>query len=810
MKSIYLVILGVLLIFSMTNTIAQELHLHLVKAVPTGHVQIHDDFWSPKLKIWREVTIDDCFTKFENDRGGAINNFDRVRDKKTGGHAGPAWYDGLIYEMITGAADYLQANPNDALKNRIDGYIVRIAAAQEVSPDGYLNTWTQLMEPDHRWGLNGGNDVNQHDIYNAGCLFEAGIHYYRATGKKDLLKIAVKMANLIGQEIGPAPKKNVVPGHAIIEETLVQLYQLFVEQPELKFSLGLPVNESSYLKLAEFFIEARGHYEGRKSFLAYDQDHLPVFEQPTIEGHAVRATLMANGVAAIAKANGRKDYSDTAVRLWENMTGRKLYITGGVGATANGEAFGPDYELPNNGYLETCAAIGVAFFSHQLNTAFADARYVDEMETVLYNGALGHISAMGTNYSYENPLLFHRGHSRWKWHECPCCPPMFLKLTGALPSYIYAQDDQSIYVNLFIGSTAAIRMGENDLVLKQSTRYPWDGKASIAVNTKKDVAVELCIRVPGWCQGKQSAESLYVVDGLPASGTFQLKINGRDCETVVSKGYAHINRTWKDGDTVEVLMDMPLRRVHAPRVPANKGLVALKRGPIVYAIEPVDKLNWIDGLYCPSDTQLSAEFNADLSGGVTVLNGELQHRTSSDQSETVKIQAIPYFSYLNRGPSEFRVWIPESQGTTPLPTLEKLATPSASHCNPSDSVFSMNDGVVHTNSSDHGKPRMSWWDHKGTTEWAQYEFPKEQLVNRVKIFWFADRAANGGCDLPEHWSLFYKRGADWVPVENVSGYSLNADQFNHVTFKPIKTSALRIEVKLKSGWSGGICQWEVE
>ncbi len=784
---------------------------HPLAPVPISRVVIDDAFWSPRLEVWRTVTINDCFTKFENDRGGAIHNFDRVRDGKRGGHAGPEWYDGLIYEMIRGAADFLAQRPDPALEKRLDGYIARIVAAQAREPDGYLNTWTQLVAPGKRWGLNGGNDVQQHDVYNAGCLIEAGVHFYRATGKTDLLAAAVRMANLMCETIGPPPRQNVVPGHALAEEALVRMYELFREQPALKARLRFPVDEVRYLRLAEFFIEARGHHAGRKDFGAYDQDHQPVFDQRTIEGHAVRATLMATGVAALAAANGRPEYQQAALRLWENMAGRKLYITGGVGATSEGEAFGPDYDLPNTGYLETCAAIGGGFFSQNMNRVFGDARFVDELETVLYNGALGHTSQAGNTYSYVNPLAFGRGQARWSWHDCPCCPPMFLKLIGALPGYIYAQDAGAVYVNLFIGCQARVAAGGRNVVLRQKTRYPWDGSVSIAVEPDGDRAFDLCVRVPGWCQGKASADALYQVEGLPEQGAFRLRVNGTEFQPVVRKGYARIHRTWKPGDLVDVIMEMPVRRVRAPGVPADKGLVALKRGPVVYAFEPVAARYAAGSLFLPPDAPLSSAYRADRLGGVVVVKSGLMTRQKGQPSaRPVALDAIPYFAYLNRGPSELRVWVPENEADAEQTTLAQLATVSASHCYAGDSLAALQDGIVPARSSDTGKPRMSWWDRKGTAEWVQYDFPAPTTLSRSRVYWFADRPARGGCDLPVSWRLLYRDGAAWTPLQNVSGYGVRADQFNETSFPPVTTSALRLKVQLRPGWSGGISEWEVE
>jgi len=790
------------LLLAATAANAQTIKPHPLTPVPIQQVTIDDPFWSPKIETWRTVTVNDCFTKFENDHGGAINNFDRVRDGKSGGHAGPAWYDGLIYEMIRASADFLASKPDPALEHRIDGYIDRIAAAQH--PDGYLNTWTDLMEPGKRWGLNGGNDVLQHDIYNAGCLIEAAAHYYRATGKVALLTVAVREADCMCDAIGPSPKHNVVPGHAMAEEALVSLYQLLHEKPELKNRLGVD-DERRYLGLSEFFIEQRGHFDGRTSFGEYDQDHMSVFEQPTIEGHAVRATLLGVGVSAAAAVNKRPEYYKAAVRLWDNMVDRKLYITGGVGATSAGEAFGPDYDLPNTGYLETCAAVGGAFYSRNLNLALGDARFVDEFETALFNAALGGVSEAGNTYAYVNPLSFDRGHARWSWHDCPCCPPMFLKLMSSLPGDIYAQDHNGVYVNLYISSRAAI--AGHHVTLRQTTQYPWQGHVRIDVTPAHTSTFDLCLRVPSWCMGENA---LYHSDTRVPDDAFTVKVNGVAVNNLeVTRGYARIRRSWKKGDVVDVNMDMPVRRVRAPKVPADRGLVAIQRGPVVYAIESTDHARFIDGVYLPANAPLTSEFHKNLLGGVEVIKAGLRVKSSDSAPSTpVDMEAIPYFAYLNRGPADLRVWIPETEAAAVAPSLAQTATPSASHCWQDDTLANLGDADTPTSSSDRSKPRLSWWDHKGTAEWVQYEFSQPVTIAKSRVFWFADRPVNGGCDLPQSWRLLYRDGTEWRAVPNPSAYDIAADRFNDVSFDPVTTTALRMEVQLKPEWSAGIVRWE--
>jgi DUF1680 family protein len=636
-------------------------------AVPIQSVTIQDSFWSPKRKIWQEVTMADCFTKFENDRGGALNNFDRVRDGKSDGHAGPPWYDGLIYEMIRGAADFLAAKRNPVLEARIDGYIARIVAAQDKDPNGYLNTWTQLEHPTQRWGLNSGNDGYQHEMYNVGGMCEAAVHYYRATGKSSLLKAAVKLANYTCDQVGPAPRHELVPNHAIVEEAFGDLYLFFREHPELKREMPVPVNEQRYLELAQYWVEARGHpRKDQPSYGAYNQDHKPIFEQTTIEGHAVRAALLCAGTAALAGINGREDYRQAAIRLWDNMSEKKMYVTGGIGATSAGEAFGKEYFLPNDGYLETCGAVGAGFFARNLNLLTGDARYVDVLERELYNGALAGISLGGNTYTYVNPLQAANGNSRWSWNGCPCCPPMFLKLMGAMPGYVYAQDKSGIYVNLFVGSSAQVQLAGQKVVLSQTNDYPWQGGVKITIESARKQEFALHIRAPGWCAGDSASDNLYQIPNRPASGGMHMTVNRKAVEKLdVVRGYATVRRSWKSGDIVQVSFDMPVLRVKAnDQVEAARGRVALMRGPVVYCFEGVDNGTGVQNLVIPPGTPFTPEFRSDLLGGVQVLHATAPgvFQTAVDQVVSVpfKVTAIPYYANANRGTCPMQVWMAES------------------------------------------------------------------------------------------------------------------------------------------------------
>jgi len=654
------------------------------------------------------------------------------------------------------------------------------------------------------------NDNAQHDVYNAGAMIEAAVHCWRATGKTRLLVTAMKLANHMCDVMGPPPKRNVVPGHSLGEEAMVKLYLVLKEHPELKEGLPFAVDETRYLKLVEFWIENRGNHEGRIDFGSYGQDHMPVLRQPTIEGHAVRATLLCTGLVAAAGVNHRDDYYQAARRLWDNMVQRRMHVTGGVGAVAGYEGFGPDYVLPNSAYLETCAAIGAGFFHHNMNLAFADARYADELERVLFNGALAGASLKGDTYSYENPLEAMKKRTRWAWHGCPCCPPMFLKIMAAMPGYVYATDRDGIYVNLFAGSRATVALAGSQVVFTQTTRYPWEGSVRIAVEPAKEAEFALYLRIPAWCDGAA------------------LKANGEKVARLeMARGYACIRRTWRKGDVVDLDMPMPVRRIKAhPSIQADVGRVALARGPIIYCLEEADNGRRVRHLAIPPDVRLAAKHRPDLLGGVTVIKGGavLRVRETTERPlylaadkrtdlRSAEFVAIPYYANTNRQPGAMLVWAPESPDLAepmPPPTIAGEATPSASHCNPTDDVAAMNDGVEPKDSADESVPRLTWWAHRGTKEWVQYDFDKPRTVSAVEVYWWDETRIKRHCRVPQAWRLLYRDAEAWKPVARASEFGTRPDQFNRVTFEPVGTTALRIEVQLQPEWSGGILEWRVE
>lgn len=538
--------------------------------VPLTNIKISDKFWAPKLNVLQNVSVNDVLDKFESD--GAVQNFDFVGDDKGGFHSGEPWYDGLIYETIRGISDLIAVNYDAEIDNRLDEIIKKVAKAQDAVGDGYINTYTLLDRPHQRWADNGGNLRWQHDVYNAGCLVEAGVHHYKATGKTSLLKVAVKFANHMSDLMGPPPKRNIVPAHALPEEALLKLYQLAIDEPALAEKLDDVFDADKYLALAKFWIDNRGNYEGRNSHKEYAQDHKPILEQDEAAGHAVRATLLYTGLSVLYLTTGEKQYLDTAKVLWENIEYKKSHISGGVGAVHFDEKFGENYDLPDDGYLETCAGVGMGFFSWNLFLATGEGKYIDTLENIIYNILLAGQSLNGRKYFYENPLVSDGGHNRWEWHSCPCCPPMYMKMLPEIPSYVYASDQEGVFVNLYIEGEGEIKNDDLEVMLKQETEYPWDGAVGIKVYPQQTSPFKIRLRIPKWNE------------------EFSVSVNGEQIKNVVEKdGYVVLDRNWESGDIIQINLEMPVMLMEAhPYVKTHTDRVAIKRGPILYCLESMD------------------------------------------------------------------------------------------------------------------------------------------------------------------------------------------------------------------------------
>ncbi len=778
-----------------------------VKPVPFTSVHFNDGFWAPRLEINRKVTIPFAFKKDEETK--RIYNFERaaaalrgetLQDKTPPGYP---FDDTDVYKVIEGASYALSVQPDPQLDAYLDDLIVKISAAQEA--DGYLYT-TRTIDPTHphqwagtkRWEL---EKVDSHELYNLGHLYEAAVAHYQATGKRTLLNIALKAANLLDQTFGPG-KQSIWPGHQITEMGLAKLYRV--------------TGDARYLNLAKFMLDARGPDGSRGSGRKYNQSQAKVTEQTEAVGHAVRATYMYSGMADVAALTGDLSYVNAIDKIWGDVAEKKLYITGGIGATGSGEAFGGPYELPNmSAYNETCAAVGNDFWNQRLFLLHADAKYIDVMERTLYNGLISGVSLDGMSFFYPNPLESAGQHKRSPWFGVACCPGNITRFLPSVPGYVYAQQGDSLYVNLFVGSTAEIKMDTGrKLKLVQETRYPWDGTVKMTVSPDRSSNLTINVRVPGWARNEPVPSSLYrFVDTVEEPVV--LKVNGKPAPLNVNKGYASVNRRWKQGDVIELVLPMPVRRILANElVQADRGRVALQRGPIVYAVEwPDNPGGRVRNLVLPDDAKLVAEFRPDLLNGVEIVKARVISLAYDEQGSINKREqdftAIPYYAWANRGVGEMLVWIPKDEShARPLP-WPTVASTSKVATSGGQNPRAINDQAEPQSSRDASNSFFHWWPKKGTTEWVELSFQNPSSVSETEVYWFDD-TGTGQCRVPKAWRVLYKDGEEWKPVETSGSYGVDKDRYNKVMFKPVKTSALRLEVTLQPEWSTGIQEWKVK
>ena len=614
--------------------------------IPFTQVTIADQFWWPRIETNRAVTIPYDFQKCEETN--RIRNFEIAAGQVEGEHEGIYFNDSDVFKVVEGAAYALEVHPDPELERYIDGIIEKIEAAQE--EDGYLYT-IRTINPEkvheHSGPSRWSNLAQGHELYNMGHLYEAAVAYYQATGKRKLLDVSLKNADLIDSVFGPA-KIHDVPGHQEIEIGLVKLYRTTGEQ--------------RYLNLAKFFLDQRGHPEGRVLYKAFEQpgymqDHLPVVEQDEAVGHAVRAGYMYSGMADVAALTGDEDYVRAIKRIWDNVVSKKLYLTGGIGALHRGEAFGAAYELPNaTAYNETCAAIANVMWNHRLFLLTGESKYIDVLERTLYNGFLAGIALSGNEFFYPNPLeadgeyAFNKGEtSRSPWFDCSCCPTNVVRLLPSLPGYMYAVRDDSVYVNLFSSSHVTIAVKDVKVSITQQTDYPWQGAVRIIVQPEEALEFTMNIRIPGWAQNSPVPSDLYrYINHTQQSAIFA--VNGETVEWTIESGYAHIKRVWQSADIIDLQLPMPVRRVIAhEHVEDDAGKVAIERGPIVYCAEWVDNGGRVSDMVLPDDLPLEAEHHQGLFDGVTIIHGTIAGR---------EITLIPYYAWAHRGAGEMAVWLP--------------------------------------------------------------------------------------------------------------------------------------------------------
>jgi DUF1680 family protein len=629
-----------------------------IRPVPFTAVAIDDAFWSPRLETNRRVTVRHDFDKCETTH--------RIQNFAVAGKLQPGQFEGLfgfndsdVYKVIEGASYSLRLRPDPELDTYLDGVIAKIAAAQE--EDGYLYTAgtipTLAQTPiccvsRPRWS----DIASGHELYDLGHMYEAACAHYQATGKRTFLDVAVKSADLLTRVFRPGGRLD-PPGHQEVEIGLVRLYRA--------------TGDRRYLDQARFFLEQRGNAAGHKLYGAYNQDHMPVLEQREAVGHAVRAGYMYSATADVGALTGNEAYARALGSLWNDVVSRKLYLTGGLGAHRENEGYGEPYELPNRtAYAETCAAIAGAMWNHRMFLLHADAKYLDVLERILYNGFLSGVSLDGVRFFYPNPLAadgaqsFNQGQKgRSEWFDCSCCPTNVVRFLPSIAGHVYAERDRDVYVNLFIAGRAELTTEGVKLGVRQETRYPWEGKVTIRVDPARPVALAVHVRIPGWAQGRPVPSDLYRYAEAGVA-PFSLTVNGQPVKPEIVKGFAVLQRTWKAGDAIELDLPMPVRRVLAhDKVEADAGRVALERGPVVYCAEAVDNGGRVFNLVLPDDARLEARHRPELLGGVTVVTGRALalHATDDGRSVATREQdflAVPYYAWAHRGEGEMAVWLP--------------------------------------------------------------------------------------------------------------------------------------------------------
>ncbi len=634
-----------------------------LQPVSFRQVRIADGFWTPRLDVNRTVTLPHQYRMCQET--GRLDAF-RLEWKPGMPNPPHIFWDSDVGKWLEAVGYSLATHPDPALEARADEVIEWIAGAQQ--PDGYLNTHFTAVEPDKRWT----NLDNLHELYCAGHLMEGAVAYAEATGKRRFLEVMCRYADHIDATFGRARgKKRGYCGHPEIELALVRLHH----------ATGNP----RYLKLAQYFIDERGrrpYYFDQEAVArgepartdgatryAYCQAHVPLREQSEVVGHAVRAFYIYSGMADVAARTGDADLLAACRRLWDDVTLRKLYLTGGIGPAARNEGFTQPYDLPNEtAYAETCAAIALVFFAHRMLQIESDARYADVMERALYNGVLSGVSLDGTSYFYANPLasagpppdavnarMAGGGHTtgRVEWFGCACCPPNLARLLASLGQYVYSTTARAVYVHLYAGGEASMEVAGTTVGLTQATDYPWNGDVRITLSPARPAAFGLLLRIPGWC-------SRHVI-----------RVNGRPVTAPISKGYARLRRTWQAGDTVTLALAMPVERVAAhPRVREDTGKVALQRGPLVYCLEACDNPQ-VGALLLPRSAKLTARRDPRLLGGIAVIEGRalaadtrgwagrLYAPAARLKSRAVRFRAVPYFAWANRRPGAMTVWLPQ-------------------------------------------------------------------------------------------------------------------------------------------------------
>lgn len=788
----FLVVLTILFTACSDTPEAQE-NAYPIEPVPFTSVHLTDQFWAPRLETNHAVTIPIAMEQSE--KTGRIRNFEIAGGSLEGEFCSTYPFDDSdVFKIIEAAGYSLESNPDPKMEAMIDSLIHKIGLAQE--EDGYLYTFRTIMgDNSHPWIGTRWEKVNDlsHELYNLGHMYEGAAAYYKATGKRELLDISLRSADMLDDTFGWGKIED-YPGHQEIELGLVKLFEV--------------TGEKKYLDLAKFFLDVRGP-DGHE----YNQAHKRVTDQTEGVGHSVRATYMYAAMADIAALYQDESYIQAIRAIWEDIVHKKTYVTGGIGASGGNEGFGEPYHLPNmSAYCETCASVGTIIWNYRMFLYDGESKYMNVLERSLYNSFLSGVSLAGDHFFYPNPLESFGQHERSKWFGCACCPPNVARTLPSIPGYVYAKTNNDIYVNLFIDNSAKIDISGREVQIVQKTNYPWDGQVDISVHPEEEMKFKLRVRIPGWAGDEAIPGDLYkfstsVVPPL-------ISINGKDINPKIINGYAVVDRKWKPGDVLGLTLPMDVRIVEADkRVLDDKEKMAVQRGPIVYCAEwPDAEDGHVLNLVFDRESETRTAFEPDMLNGIQTIEMTASAASRTLSGEVGKAEAkdytlIPYYSWNNRGAGEMMVWLPYTMNSVhPLPAPTIASKSEVSSDRPSKALIALSDQYEPLSSIDRTWPYFHWWPKNNAWVWVQYDFEEVEEVSSMKVYWFDDRPF-GGCRVPDSYELLYSKDGKWVPVTATSEYAITKDAWNELSFQSVKTDALRLNVKLSERFSSGIHEW---
>lgn len=758
-------------------------------AVPFPDVHVDDAFFAPRRATNAKVTLFHALDQLE--QTGTLANFDLAAAGLHEGHRGFVFQDSDAFRALEAVAYTLAVEHDPALDEKFDAAVARIAKAQQA--DGYLNTAYTVPTGRTRFT----NLRDDHELYCAGHLFEAAVAHFQATGKRSLLDVAVRYADLLVRTFGSGDgKRPGYCGHPEVELALVKLAKV--------------TGERAYFELARHFLTTRGsrffateHGDDPRTWDgSYWLDHEPIVRMERITGHAVRAAYLMAGATDVAASTGDADLLRAVQRIWRNTIARNVFVTGGIGPSASNEGFTTDHDLPTfTAYQESCASIALVLWARRLALVTRRTEFADAVETALYNSIPAGVQLDGRRFFYSNPLASLGNHRRREWFGCACCPPNLARTFAALPGYVAATSADGLWLDLYVRGEVRGKVSGEAFTVAVETDYPWQGTVTLRIVAAPSRPATLNLRVPGWCQG----------------ATVRI---GAEPEQAAAAGRTTLLRQWRVGDAVQLTMPMPLRTLVAdPRAQALRGRVAFARGPVVYCLEQVDQTVPVAEILAAPGTTLQPQVRPDLLGGVTVLTGTMQHVVAADWTEDslyrpappttpVAVLLVPYAVWDNRAAGPMAVWLPQAAAPGRVLGLERTATITVSFAANGSDATSLRDGDEPTRSAEATPRAMHFRGHAGGGEWVQYEWPTPQRIGSSEVFWREDPSR--GLTLPTAARLCWLDGDRWVPVTTGDQpLAVARDRWCRLDFTPVATTALRLEIDQPAGAATALHRWRV-